>query len=272
MLNAGFVLLPLYIWPTANSWQPLFDAAKAYPDVQFQVIVNPNDGPGTGCPSSDYATAMATLNSHSNIQALGYIHTANSWECGDSGSDICPCSRPTSDLEAEIATYQAWNVPGKCSNSDIHLTGIFYDEAPSDASSADYMSHLTTFAGETLTKGNTSLFNSGQSVDSIFYNIADYINTFESSGSAYTSQTNQGKNVGMINLQGTKKTQTTMIVNSFESGLAGMQTAVSQVLGQQKVAGLYVTDQPSYEAFPSEWLGFVELVSQTMGGGQKLKC
>ena len=41
------ILLPLYMWPTDNStWSPVYEAASAHPDILFQVIINPDNGPG----------------------------------------------------------------------------------------------------------------------------------------------------------------------------------------------------------------------------------
>jgi len=38
MVNYGFILVPLYIYPYPLSlWQPLFNVAASYPNVTFQV-------------------------------------------------------------------------------------------------------------------------------------------------------------------------------------------------------------------------------------------
>jgi hypothetical protein len=43
------VILPLYTWPSDGAWDPVYDALVAYPEVDFNVIVNPNSGPGNSC-------------------------------------------------------------------------------------------------------------------------------------------------------------------------------------------------------------------------------
>lgn len=41
------ILLPLYIWPTNDFiWEPVYTAAELHPEIQFQVIINPDSGPG----------------------------------------------------------------------------------------------------------------------------------------------------------------------------------------------------------------------------------
>lgn len=47
LVSSTSILVPLYVWPEDDStWAPVFNAISSYPDVQFQVIVNPNSGPG----------------------------------------------------------------------------------------------------------------------------------------------------------------------------------------------------------------------------------
>jgi len=44
-----FILLLLYTYPdnSAATWPDVFSAVAAYPAVQWQIIINPNSGPGT---------------------------------------------------------------------------------------------------------------------------------------------------------------------------------------------------------------------------------
>jgi Spherulation-specific family 4. len=47
VVSSTGILVPLYSWPEDNStWSPVFNAADAHPDILFQVIVNPDSGPG----------------------------------------------------------------------------------------------------------------------------------------------------------------------------------------------------------------------------------
>jgi hypothetical protein len=42
------VLLPLYVYPSTGAWDAVYNAAAAYPDVTFRLIVDPDSGPGAG--------------------------------------------------------------------------------------------------------------------------------------------------------------------------------------------------------------------------------
>lgn len=71
------ILLPLYVYPSNGGWDPVYAAVAAYPSVQFQIVVNPDSGPGAGqYPNSDYVAGLAKLNSYSNVKTIGYVHTS----------------------------------------------------------------------------------------------------------------------------------------------------------------------------------------------------
>jgi hypothetical protein len=41
------IIIPLYVWPTDDStWSPVYEAVLAHPNIGFQVIINPDSGPG----------------------------------------------------------------------------------------------------------------------------------------------------------------------------------------------------------------------------------
>lgn len=41
------IIIPLYVWPTDDStWSPVYEAVSMHPNIWFQVIVNPDSGPG----------------------------------------------------------------------------------------------------------------------------------------------------------------------------------------------------------------------------------
>lgn len=257
MVNHGFVLVPLYIYPNPGTWDPLFNAAKANPNVTFQVVVNPNSGPGEGsCPDTNFINVTSHLNAIPNIQTLAYVHTADRYDCGPDGTWICPCSRPASELETEITTYQNWPT-ADCSTDntkDIHIGGIFFDESPSLANCTDYMSEVTSFAKNTLTNGNTVLFNAGTQVDDAYWNIADYINVFEGTEAAYDSA-----DIGSLDGEGVYHPQATMILHDYSDGSDILQRDVETILSAERdaMAGLYITDLDVYSAFGNNWDEFV---------------
>ena len=74
-----FILLPLYIYPgtSASAWSNATAAIAAYPKVQWQIIINPNSGPGTTSypTDSNYIAGISKLNSYPNVITLGYVDT-----------------------------------------------------------------------------------------------------------------------------------------------------------------------------------------------------
>jgi hypothetical protein len=146
MDGSGSVIVPLYVYPSAGAWEPvygmydtptpllsLFVVAKVsdicraslYPLVQFTAIVNIHNGPGDGAlPNTEYSTAIETLNSLSNVRTIGYV--ATTW-----------CARNLSSVLDDIAAYSFWGEY----DSSLAMNGIFVDETPTHYSS-EYASFL----------------------------------------------------------------------------------------------------------------------------------
>lgn len=258
MVNLGFVLLPLYIYPLPNAWTPLFNAANSYPDLTFLVVINIENGPGaSACPNSDYTSAIHSLNSHSNIVALGYVHTASRYNCGASGKDICPATRSQADLQAEINKYQKWSsstAAGGCGSPSIHVNGIFFDEAPTVAANVTYMQTISTYARNTLTNGHTIVFNTGSAVDTGYWTWADFINVFEDTEAAYDVA-----DIGALDGNGVYSEKTTLIIHTYTSSLATEERDVDTIIDSDhdNIAGVFITErtvaQNPYNAFPAKW-------------------
>jgi hypothetical protein len=131
--------VPLYIYPTTDAWAPLVSAIEAHPTVPFQIIINPNSGPGDGAyPDDTYAAAIAQLRAYSNVELVGYVHVL--WG-----------ERDASELTAEIDTYAGWAQYAGSAGS-IAMDGIFFDEAPSadDDALVSYMGTLASHAREAI--------------------------------------------------------------------------------------------------------------------------
>ena len=258
MVPLGFILFPLYIYPLPNAWSPLFKAATSYPNLTFLVVLNINNGPGpSACPNSDYTPAIHTLNSYSNIVTLGYVHTAQRYDCGASGKDICPATRSPADLQADINTYQKWSLSvaaGGCGSPSIHVNGIFFDEAPTVAANVTYMQAISTYARNTLTNGHTIVFNTGAAVDSRYWAVADFINVFENTEAAY-----KAANIGALDGQGVYSEKTTLIIHTYTSSLTIEESDVDTIIDSDhdNIAGVFITErtvaQNPYSAFPAQW-------------------
>ncbi|THZ61349.1 hypothetical protein D6C88_08709, partial [Aureobasidium pullulans] len=132
------VAVPLYIWPTPNAWQPLYNTISASPNTTFNVIINPNSGPSDGASEPEIISAVTSLRSHSNVQLFGYVH-------------INYGKRKAATVQKEIATYSTWKKSGK---TDIHLDGIFVDEAPYETKYLSYMKDIHTYVHKTMPKSH----------------------------------------------------------------------------------------------------------------------
>lgn len=162
--NAMVAVLPLYIYPGQNAWQPLFDSIAANPSTTFGIVINPNNGPGAGqYPDSEYITNIARLNSYNNTILTGYVYTT--WG-----------TRNISDVEADIATYEGWS---NYTAQDISVNGIFMDEAPANTSLVPYMAALYNNTKTVMTKGDIVILNPGTPIDASFYQYADVVNAYE---------------------------------------------------------------------------------------------
>jgi hypothetical protein len=196
VVSSTGILVPLYSWPEDDStWSPVFNAADAHPDILFQVIVNPDSGPGDtskisrqnrkstalNCsiayPDDSYIASVALLNSYSNVQVIGYIPTEYA-------------TRDISTVKSAISTYSGWS---SYKAKNITVSGIFFDEAPrtNDATLISYMQEVSESAKSSSLP--TVIFNPGTKLETgaaaEYFKAADLIVEFENSYSTWTSIT-----------------------------------------------------------------------------------
>lgn len=183
------------------------------------------------------------------------MHTASSYNCGASGTDICPATRPQADLQAEIDKYQKWSLAktaGGCGSPSIQVNGIFFDEAPTVAASLTYMQSITTYARNTLTHGKTIVYNPGSPVDQGYYNSADYINVFEDTEAVY-HRTN------IPALANGHPNQSTLLIHTDSLNVQKLEQDVDTIIDidYYGYAGVFITNrtvaQNPYGGFPSYW-------------------
>ena len=170
------VLLPLYIYPgpSASAWTDVTATISAYPEVQWQVIVNPNSGPGTtGYPTdAAYITGISNLNSYGNVQTLGYVDTAYG-------------QRAYSSVTADINAYAKW---ASYPSANISIAGIFFDDVNSTASDTvnEYMDKAAQYAYANLQAHATSvIFNPGALAPTKLFEYCDTIVEYENAFSSY---------------------------------------------------------------------------------------
>lgn len=92
-------------------------STSAHPTLEFILIVNPNNGPGSEpwWPNADYVREIPRLNAQPNVRIVGYVFTAY-------------CKRPNEEVCADIAKYAEWSKDGKYQG--LGVAGIFFDETP----------------------------------------------------------------------------------------------------------------------------------------------
>ncbi|KAK0615098.1 Spherulation-specific family 4, partial [Bombardia bombarda] len=164
------VLVPLYIYPTAESWEPLFSSARLHTGLDFVVVVNPNNGPGCHpTPDDNYMTALQRLSQLPNVKVLGYIYCSYG-------------NRPSAEAEKEVRVYHGWTDQG------IRIDGIFFDEVPPGLEHLDYMADISTTA-RTILLGLlvVIVYNPGIFTNREFYSLADFIVVFENQAAEWDS-------------------------------------------------------------------------------------
>ena len=175
-----FILLPLYIYPgtKAVDWNNATAAIKAYPNVQWQVIVNPDSGPGTtGYPTdANFITGISNLNSYPNVKTLGYVDTAFT-------------NRAYSAVVSDINVYASW---ASYTNANISMAGIFFDDVNNTASTPvyTYMQNASAYAYKTVPSDITPVvFNPGSLGPTKLFSYCDTMVEFENAFSAYQNTT-----------------------------------------------------------------------------------
>lgn len=178
--SATGILLPLYTYPAidyndgASAWAPVRDAITANPSVEWQVVVNPHNGPGlSGLPGDNdvnYINGTAQFNALPNVRTIGYVRTLNG-------------AAPLAEVQANITAWSAWN---SYAASNISVHGIFFDEAIepsgiSDGSNLEYLTSATNFARQAFSSTPiVTICNFGAKPDARYYTICDEIVVFES--------------------------------------------------------------------------------------------
>ena len=108
---------------------------NTYPNQNFTIVLNVNDGPGSSqYPPTDYTAAIQKLKTYSNVKTVGYVHTLYA-------------TRNITSVLADVATYAGWGAANATTNAataGLTVSGIFFDEAPHDysADALDYMSTI----------------------------------------------------------------------------------------------------------------------------------
>jgi hypothetical protein len=239
MVNLAMaVAVPLYIWPTAQAWQPLYDTIFASPNTTFKVIINPNSGPSNGF-ESEIISAITALRSYGNVQLFGYVH-------------INYGKRNASAVQKEISTYATWK---KSAETDTHLDGIFVDEAPYETEYLSYMKDIHTYVHKTMPTSHQQVWtNPGIPIDTKFYEYADYVNAYENS---YADWSAGGKN----KIPGCLRQKSTVIIHDYpRHSNAKLNTDTRNIVAAGYNA-TFITTSSGYEEFSISWAQYVKDVA-----------
>ncbi|KAI4193183.1 MAG: hypothetical protein LQ350_008432 [Teloschistes chrysophthalmus] len=168
------VLVPLYLYPdsSASAWSNVTAAIAANPYVNWQIIVNPNSGPGDYPPDANYIAGVSKINSYPNAVTLGYVDTGYT-------------QVPYSTLKSQVDTWAKWST---YTAANIAIRGIFFDDVSNDASSMSYSYYqqAAAYAHSTLPlKPAPVVFNPGTTAPDQLFAFADTIIQYEGKLSDY---------------------------------------------------------------------------------------
>ncbi|KAF8857503.1 hypothetical protein BDZ45DRAFT_744316 [Acephala macrosclerotiorum] len=69
---------PFYIYPSPNTWQPLYTNLAIYPNMTFNLVINPVSRPSnTIYPDTIYIASITKLHTYPNANLLGYAHNTS---------------------------------------------------------------------------------------------------------------------------------------------------------------------------------------------------
>jgi len=235
MVNPAFLFLPLYIYPFNQSWDAVISSIAANPGLNYQIVVSPYLA--NQYPDLNYIAGLSSLNSFSNVQTLGYIHTT--W-----------AARDIEEVKREIDAYAGLS---SYVDSDISMDGIFFDETPSRSSNetSEYLQNITTYAREAFSPSKAHIaFNPGVPVNESFYEIADTINIFENTYSAFNLTTLDVVDWDLL-------ARSTYAIHSFTGDAEEHQDLISN-LSDSNVGGFLITTETGYTSLSTLWLEFCD--------------
>jgi Spherulation-specific family 4 len=167
------ILLPLYIYPNWYDqhnyiWKQVIAAAKKVPIV---AIINPNNGPNSAPPNTDYQQGIRDLQ-QAGVKVIGYVPSNYA-------------KRNLKTVKADIDLYIKY----------FSVEGIFIDEAANTQDNLDYYHQIYRYVKSRSSQANsqhqkdyTVIINPGMTVDEGYISqpVADTIVVFENYQQAWT--------------------------------------------------------------------------------------
>ncbi|KAB8225428.1 Spherulation-specific family 4-domain-containing protein [Aspergillus novoparasiticus] len=239
------VIIPYYLYPSTGAWTPLEELIVANSDVQFTIIINPDNGPGSNTASDEnFLTAVPRLASYSNALVLGYVSTQKG-------------TRDISEVEKDIQTYAAW--PSTSGKSSFAVHGIFLDEAVADynADTVTYYKNLasTIRSSDGLGPDNYIVTNPGAVPDESYLDIPDSTVIFESAYSEFQSAYSANE---FEKIKGLDLGRFATMVYGIPSD-ADLSTLITQL--RSISSHTYMSNLDTYLAYDSLWSTVMSLLS-----------
>ncbi|KAH7395888.1 cell surface spherulin 4-like protein [Cadophora sp. MPI-SDFR-AT-0126] len=242
------VLVPLYVYPNPGAWDPLFEAAERYPDLNFTAVVNPASGPGDGpVPDGNYTRDIPRLNSYPNIRTVGYVST--SWT-----------NRNISLALADISTYSKWATNATIPN--LGMRGIFLDETPAiwTAESQEYLENIASAISSDPGLGTDPLIiqNPGTIPDQRFMPSCNLSVVFEGTYDTYQIYGFHKTISAFQSSSNSERSAMAAVVHNFPASLSSKKEN-SLVKDLRHVAGsIFLTglSVDYYSSFWDGWAGF----------------
>lgn len=249
------ILLPLYVYPSAvwndnaSHWQSLLTTIRSHRAVSFDVVINPDSGPGgpgSGRDDVNYVAGATLLNAEPNVRTLGYVHT-------DYGR------LPADAVVRNVSAWAAWPAAAA-------PRGIFFDETPNgnpwnaDGYEPAYMRGLAerTRATAATGVGGFLVFNVGQKVVDAnvptYFDVADQVIVFEESWAAYQAVDPVANNLPpqVPGSAAAAAAKGAIIVHTFTGDLAALSAELGRI-DDAGVGGVWftTTDYHQYTAPPA---------------------
>ncbi|KZV91552.1 hypothetical protein EXIGLDRAFT_648144 [Exidia glandulosa HHB12029] len=255
MVRALQILFPLYIYPDscgvsrdACAWKPLYDTVEANPGIQFNVVVNPGNGPGANAfPDSNYIAAVSTLNAHVNVKTIGYVASTKG-------------ARPVSEYQADVSKYAGW---AAYSGANIAMHGIFVDEANNTPATLQYYTAFSNYIRSAFPSSDALVvLNPGTTTSQSYFDAMpnDVFVTFENFYSQmwepFTAYTDS-------NFANTPHQRQAAIIHDFTGSTTDLVNVTDTTGEITDMKYIFVATQGDYNSFPTNWASFVAAVSGT---------
>jgi hypothetical protein len=235
-----------YVLVTVSMCPLTFPSIINHPDLDFTIVINPDNGPGSNItPSDEYVKAVKILNVYPNVMTLGWVDTQGG-------------KRDNATIRMDIERYSNWS-----SVEGLALHGIYLDRTPyrDEDSSSIYMKNVSATVRESQGFLGTNLVvhNPGRVPDKSMMECGANITVVYDGGYEYRPTREQLKN----SLEGMgKREEFAMLVDSTPQDIerVDLRRLVENV--KRDVEWLYVTDinEGSYGVYGSLWEQFLDLV------------